>query len=79
MPQTFYFYCILEQKYDHHCSDSNLHTAGEEGRQLQRMKKQGHSTIARGCRQRDIKDKNLQALFEDRTRCVHIATMTTQK
>jgi hypothetical protein len=50
-----------------------------EGRQLQRMKKQEHSTIVRGCRQRDMKDKNLQALFDDRTRCMHTATMTTQK
>lgn len=41
------------------------------------LKKQGHSTIAKGHRQRDVKDKNLQALFEDHT--VHTATMTTQK
>ena len=75
--QTFYF--ILERKYHHYCSDSNRHIAGDEGRQHQRMKKQGHSTIAKGCRQRDMKNKNLQALFEDHTRCVHTATMTTQK
>jgi len=43
------------------------------------MKKQRHSTIAKGCRQRDTKDENLQVLLEDRTRCVHTATMTTQK
>ena len=74
--QTFYFNCILARKYDHHCSNSNQHIAGVEGCQLQHMKKQGHSTIAKGCRQRDMKDKILQALFEDRTRCVHTATMT---
>ena len=65
--QTFYFNCILARKYDYHCSDSNQHIAGVEGCQLQHMKKQGHSTIAKGCRQRDMKDKILQALFEDRT------------
>lgn len=50
---------------------------GIGGRQLQRMKKQDKPL--KGYRQRDMKDKNLQALFEDRTRCVHTATMTTQK
>ena len=76
--QTFYFNCILAREYDHHCSNSNQHIAGVEGRQLQHMKKQGYSTIAKGCRQRDMKDRICKRCSKTvvRTRCVQTATMT---